>query len=148
MTREYASTPRWRVIAAFAVAACVIARSKTTKQSRNLARPTSRSVSSRGGGRDHLRQKLLALGLRAIAGHGRREALENAVLEGGDDGVVDIALAADRRRVGEFIGGGAHRFQHLATPTAGARRRRNSRQRFQHHGGGHQRAKILQRYLD
>src|SRR5258708_601030 len=67
----------------------------------------------RGCGRHDLREKLLALGLRALALHGRRETLEDAVLEGGDDGVVDIALAADRRRVGELVGGGADRVQHL-----------------------------------
>src|ERR1700682_1993082 len=73
--------------------------------------------------RHHLRQQRLALGLRAIALHGRRETLEDTVLEGGDDGVVHIALAADRRRVGEFVGGGADRVQHLLLATAGAGRR-------------------------
>ena len=42
----------------------------------------------------HLRQQLLALRLRAVALHGRGETFEDAVFEGGDDGVVDIALAA------------------------------------------------------
>src|ERR1700678_1649259 len=68
----------------------------------------------------HLRQELLALGLRAIALHGRGEALQDAVFERGDDGVVHIALAADRRRVRQFIGGGADGFQYLFTPAAGA----------------------------
>src|SRR5215468_7851335 len=66
----------------------------------------------------HLRQKLLALLLGAIALHGRREALEDAVLEGGDDGVVHVALAADRRRIGELVGRGAHGFQHLLLAAA------------------------------
>jgi hypothetical protein len=30
---------------------------------------------------------------------GRGETFEDAVFEGGDDGVVDVALAADRRRL-------------------------------------------------
>src|SRR5260370_19087879 len=70
-------------------------------------------------GRHHLRQKLLALRLRAIALHGRREALEDAVLERGDNGVVNIALAADRRRVGQLVGGGADRFQYLLSAAPG-----------------------------
>src|SRR5581483_7893278 len=61
-----------------------------------------------------LRQKLLALLLRAVALHGRGEALENAVLERRDDGVMHITLAADRGRVGELVGGGADRLPHLA----------------------------------
>src|SRR6185369_5510050 len=48
----------------------------------------------------HLRQELLALLLRTRTLHGRRKALEDAILEGGDDGVVHIALAADRGRIG------------------------------------------------
>src|SRR5256885_2043138 len=86
-------------------------------------------------GRTH---QLLALGLRTIAGHGGGEALQNAFLERGDDGVVTVALAADRRRVGQFVGGGAHRLQHLLLAAAGAGGRRNPRQRFQHHGRSHQ----------
>src|SRR5205807_4951798 len=95
-----------------------------------------------------LRQQLLAFGLRAIAFQGGGETLEDTVLERGDDGVVDIALATDRRRVGQFIRGGANRGQNLFLAAAGARRRRNPRQRFQHHGGGHQGTEILQRNLD
>jgi hypothetical protein len=52
---------------------------------------------------NYLRQQLLALRLRVIAGHGGGETLEDAVIEGSDDGVVDIALATDRRRVRQFI---------------------------------------------
>src|SRR3984885_9751395 len=50
----------------------------------------------------HLRQKLLALLLGAVALHGRGKALEDAVFERRDDGVVHIALAADRRRLGKL----------------------------------------------
>ena len=107
---------------------------------------TKRNVRRRR--RHHLRQKRFALRLRAVALHGRRETFEDAVLEGGDDGIVDVALAADRRRVGKFVGGGAHGVQHLLLAAAGACRRRNPRQQFQHHGGCHQGAEILQRNLD
>src|SRR5579872_3453177 len=83
------------------------------------------------GGEHDLRQKLLALVLRAVTLHGRGETLQNAVLERRDDGVMHIALAADRRRIGELVGGGADRLQHLALAAAGALCRRNPRQRFQ-----------------
>ena len=49
-----------------------------------------------------LRQELLASGLRARAFHGGGEALEDAVLERGHDGVVDIGLATDRQRMAEL----------------------------------------------
>ena len=61
---------------------------------------------------------------------------------------MHVALAADRRRVGELVGRGAHGVQHLLLAAAGARRRRNPRQRFKHHGRGHQGTEILQRNLD
>src|SRR5712691_8409961 len=69
---------------------------------------------------DHLRQQTLALGLGAVALHRRGEAFEDAVLEGGDNGVMDVALAADRGRVGEFVGRGADGFQDLLLAAAGA----------------------------
>src|SRR3954449_4898998 len=59
--------------------------------------------------RYHLRQQRLALGLGAVALHRRGKTLEDAVLESGDDGVMDVALAADRGRVRQLVGGGAHR---------------------------------------
>src|SRR5438477_211591 len=49
--------------------------------------------------RHDLRQQRFPLRLRAIALHGRGKALEDAIFEGGNDGVVDVALAADRRRI-------------------------------------------------
>src|SRR5690348_3111213 len=64
---------------------------------------TPRNDTSLPRRRHHLRQKLLALRLRTIAFYGRGEALEDAVLERGDDGVMHVALAADRGRVGQFI---------------------------------------------
>src|SRR6185437_12903185 len=74
----------------------------------------------------NLRQKLLALLLRTWALHGRRKALEDAILEGGDDGVVHIALAADRGRIGELVGCRADGFQHLALAAALTRGRRDT----------------------
>mgnify|MGYP007123233207 CR=1 FL=1 len=78
----------------------------------------------------------------------RGESLEDAVLEGGDDGVVHVALAADRRRIGELVGRLADGLQHLLLAAALARRGRDPRQRFQHDGRGHQGAKVLERNLD
>src|ERR1700732_2289124 len=75
--------------------------------------------------RHHLRQKRLALRLGAIALHGRRKTLKDAVLEGGDDGVVNVALAADRRRVGEFIRSSPDGFQHLLAAGSWARAARD-----------------------
>src|SRR6185312_10314464 len=83
-----------------------------------------------------------------IALHGRGEAFEDAVLERRDDGVVHITLAADRRRVRQLVRGGTDGFQYLLAAAAGGGGGRNPRQRFQHHGGGHQGAEILQRNLD
>src|ERR1700753_630469 len=77
----------------------------------------------RGSRHHHLRQQLLALRLRTVADPGGGETLENAVLERGDDGVVHVALAADRRRVGKLVGGGTDRFQHLPLAAAPAGRR-------------------------
>jgi hypothetical protein len=91
------------------------------------------SILSRRG-RYHLRQQRLALGLGAVALHRRGKTLEDAVFERSDDGVVDIALAADRGRVRQFVGGGAHRIQYLLLAATLACRGRDPRQRFQHHG--------------
>src|ERR1700752_3162437 len=82
------------------------------------------------GRQHHLRQELLALLLGAIACHRRGEALQNTILKRRDDGVVDVALAADRRRIGELVGSRTHGLQHLLLAAAGARRRRKPRHRF------------------
>src|ERR1700751_1446348 len=84
------------------------------------ARGEGREQALRRGRHHYLGQKLLALLLRTATLHGRGKALENAVLERRDDGVVHIALAADRRRVGEPVGGGAERVQNLALWAASA----------------------------
>src|SRR5258708_34338456 len=86
-----------------------------------FAHPTSRCLSR--SRRDHLRQQRFALGLGAIALHRRGKALEDAVFERGDDGVVDIALAADRGWVRQFVRGRAHGVEHLLATAALAGRR-------------------------
>src|SRR6201987_3213595 len=73
---------------------------------------------------NHLRQQLLTLRLRAAAFHGGGETLQDAFLERRDDGVMHVALAADCRRVGELVGGGADGLQDLLLWAAGACRRR------------------------
>src|ERR1700684_2050076 len=122
--------------------------SAPAKPWRSRVAGTTRGYSLSRSRQHHLGQKLLALLLGAVALHGRGKTLEDAVLESGDDGVVHVALAADRPRGGELVGGGANGVEHLALAAALARRRRNPRQRFQHHGGCHQGAEILQRNLD
>ena len=100
-----------------------------------------------GQSEHHVRQKLLTLLLRGVTFH-RRVSSRMPSFERRDDGVVHVALAADRGRIGKLIGGRANGVQHLALATAFAWRRRYQRQRFEHHGRRHQGAKILQRNLD
>jgi len=50
----------------------------------------------------------------------RREAFQHVLLEGGDNRLVNIRAPADGRRVGEFLGGGLYRLEHLLAPFARA----------------------------
>ena len=89
--------------------------------------PSPRMTALRRRGRHYLGQQLLAFRLRTVALHGRGETFEDAVLEGGDDGIVDVALATNRRRVRQFIRSRAYGFQHLLAATAARWRPRTVR---------------------
>src|SRR3954468_5535123 len=64
----------------------------------------------------HLRQKLLTMRWRAAALEQVGELRELAVLECRHHGLVHIALAADRRRVGEVFRNHSYGFLHLTPP--------------------------------
>jgi hypothetical protein len=69
---------------------------------------------------------------------------KHAVLEGGDHRVVHVALAANRRRIGEILGGRADGLQHLLVALALVCRGLGARERFEHARRGQQRTKVLQ----
>src|SRR6185295_12714997 len=75
--------------------------------------PRTREASRLGGGRDDLCEELLTACGRAARLQCRREIFQHAFFERGNNRVVHIRPAADRRRVGEFLCGQAHRVQHL-----------------------------------
>ena len=84
---------------------------------------------------------------RAAAAQRRRESFQDAVLECGDHGLVNVALAADRRRIVELRRGGAHGLQHLLAPLPRAVGRHRSGKRIEHRRRGAQGAEILERDL-
>src|SRR5262249_38807214 len=67
------------------------------------------------------------------------------VLEGGDHGGVHVALATDRRRVGEIVRHRAHRLKHLLAATPFALGGLGARERLERTRGCKQRAEILER---
>ena len=91
--------------------------------------------------------KLLAMRRRAAALQHLGKLLQLAVLERRHHGLVHIALAADRRRVGKFFRHRRHGVLHLPPPAALARCGLDMRERFERSRRRAQRAEILQRNL-
>src|SRR5260221_214727 len=81
---------------------------------------------------DHLSEELFASCGRTAGFERRREAFQNALLEGGDNRLVDIRAPANGRRVGEFFGGCLHRLEDLLTSLARAIGRHHACQIVQH----------------
>lgn len=63
-------------------------------------------------------QNLDATRARSAGTQGLGKPLQRAVLEGVDDGLMHIALAADRRRIAEIGGGFANGIEHLSPSRA------------------------------